>query len=499
MTFENFLANISHEIKTPLNGIVGMTELLERTPLLPEQKEYIETIKQCNTQLLTLIDDFIEYSQIKNDKVHINKETVNLPKLMENVIQIVSYKLNQKKKLKLEYNLCRNVPKFINSDNKRLRQILLNLITNSIKFTKQGEININISKKDESGKELLLISVKDTGIGISDDKLELIFKNAFISDNTLNSEESTGLGLFITFNLVKAMSGDITIKSIENKGTEVEIELPLEHVMIEESQENSKILKGKTAIILSKDKDLRQKLCKMFLQWAINPYICSTENELITYIENGFNFDIGIIDICDYKNLNQFDPIHDKLMLDESKLILVKALEPIKELKYSNHHTISKPIRQEILYNILYSIFHKAEHIILENKIDKDLEIFIVEDSINNQKVLHEILKINGYKNIQLFNNGKECYTHLKETKEFPDLIFLDIKMPEMDGHETLKKVKKLLTKSIKIPIIIAITAIVIDKNKEYNQYIKEGFNDLIIKPYKNNEIINAINKFFKN
>jgi CheY-like chemotaxis protein/two-component sensor histidine kinase len=501
---DQFIANISHEIRTPLNGVINAIELLRLTELSSEQKTYLEILNQSSKHLFYIIHDLLDYTVIKNDKITISSEKVNINDLIDEIMIILNQKA-ETKKVKINYHIYKPVV-CIESDGKRIRQILLNLINNSIKFTKNGSITLNITRTKKwddknSTEEYLLFEVIDTGIGIPEDKKPLLFQSFVNFNNNFNRDtDGTGLGLYITNNIVSAMNGHIELHSKQNVGTTVRVWIPYKDTFIYHTPENINMIKGKSILLLCRDNSLRENICLFLLAWGISPYMCVSEQDLINFLECGTHFHLFIIEqTVDIKKIQT--ALNNTLF--QTPTILIKNQTDTKVL-YDDTITLSQPFKKELLFEHIFrmSVENTTKSHASIDKIRLDMpfpyckkqKVIIAEDYQHNQQVLDIILRKIGYTDIYLAANGLEVLEIIKTTPV--DCILMDIKMSPMDGIECLKEVKKYCKSHKKhMPVVFAVSAIIVDNDRQ--KYIELGFTSCIKKPYNLETIQEKMNEYF--
>lgn len=493
-----FLAIMSHEIRTPMNGVIGMTELLERTSLSDEQKEYVNTIKVSGDSLLTIINDILDFSKVESGKLEIESHPFDLLECIENIFDLLSLK-SLEKNTELIYYISPEIPKFINGDIIRTRQILLNLINNAIKFTDNGEIFLSVTVEENKNQNLTLkFSVKDTGIGISQEKIDKLFQ-AFsqVDTSTTRKYGGTGLGLVISKKLIELMKGNIWVESIEGQGTTffftIKVTVPDNSPRILTDIEDNRI-NGKRVLIIENNNRQLVALSSVLNCFKMNISNISSINEAHILLKNNDNFDLVIADIKD----NNIEII-EKLNTIPIPLISIVNRNYIYIEKLKGTY-VYKPLKLSYLYNTIIDIFinnknsipNKKEIKPINYKLAEDypLSILLVEDNLINQKLAQRILEKMGYV-IKIANNGLEAIEKIKDS-DF-DLVFMDIQMPEMDGIEATKYI---INNFDKKPKIVAMTANAMQEDKE--TYLEIGMDGYISKPISIDNLENILMKFGK-
>jgi two-component system sensor histidine kinase/response regulator len=500
-----FLATMSHEIRTPMNGVIGMASLLAETPLTSEQREYTDTIRNSGESLLTVINDILDFSKIESGKMELENADFDLRSCIEEVLDVFGSKATQVG-LDLVYQLDHDVPTQIIGDRFRLRQVLINLVSNAIKFTQHGEIFVGVHLLESRGGECALgFEVRDTGIGIPEDKIERLFK-AFtqVDSSTTRKYGGTGLGLVISEKLVRLMGGTVTVESYDGKGTTFffTIKTSVSEDTIQTYVTcNLSGLEGKKILVVDDNSTNRAILKGQMDLWKLVPTMASSGEHALEILSLGQAFDLILTDM----QMPQMDGIHLATRIKETHpsvpIILLSSIgdERGKDNSKLFSSILTKPVKQNSLCkHILNNLRESAVTTLHEKEVAQILSvdfarkhpmrILVAEDNAVNQKLAERILHKLGYK-VDIASNGTEALESMKQSLH--DLVLMDVQMPELDGLQATQQIRML---SVEQPVIIAMTANAMQGDRE--ECLRAGMNDYLSKPIRLEGLVKLLEKW---
>ena len=511
-TKSEFLANMSHEIRTPMNGVIGMASLLQDTKLTDEQLDSVRTIQTCADSLLGIINDILDFSKIEAGKMVFEIIPFDLVETVETLADLFADQICQKG-IELIISIDPDVPLALCGDPGRLRQVLINLTSNSMKFTHQGEVAVRVSREAETDTHAVVrFSVRDTGIGISPEGKKRLFSSFVQADGSMTRKYGgTGLGLTISKQLVEIMGGQIGVDSELGHGSTFFFTAKFEKQdEFATRQAPSQELAGKRVLIVDDNATNRRILEHQTRCWAMRPMVVDHPNEAMAQVKEqaaaGSPFDLAILDMKmpEMNGLELAKTIKSDPNAATTKIILltstVDRVGPDQLRAAGIDRYFNKPVKQSQLYEMIKNLILKtqdapttAAKTIPDGGVPQGqrgkLRVLLVEDNAVNQKVALRQLKKLGYSG-NAVANGLEALEAWERIHY--DLVLMDCQMPEMDGYEATAEIRRREDSDRHTPII-AMTAHAMKGDRE--KCIEAGMDDYITKPVKVDLLEQALNR----
>ncbi|MFH1980937.1 MAG: response regulator [Pseudomonadota bacterium] len=475
---ESLLANVGHELRTPMNSILGFADLLMDMDLTEEQLSYVKLLRQSGSQLLSMINNILDYSKAAASRIEIDAIDFDLRVLVEDVAFSLAIQAEQKG-IELACHVDADVPCQVVADPQYLRQILNNLAGNAIKFTNAGEVVIEVKMptgeaRGDAGHAILEVSVSDTGMGIAPDRHALIFERFTQADPTIARQfGGTGLGLTISKQLVQLMGGDIHVDSVPGKGSRFWFSLPvgISAETGKTTRPDRRDITGLRILVADANATYRRILMKILMNFGCSPVAVGSGAATLDVLERrltkGRPFDLLIMDLTlpDMDGVSLMEAIGARSEMKDLRLIVLTSMTQRRQARQlaalGCHGYLTKPVRENLLGDVIREVVSRGDapeaagplvtrHSVAERKF-KGIRVLLAEDNHINAQLFRKVLTNSGY-SVVIVSDGEKAVRAIE--RETFDLVLMDVQMPRLDGRTATRQIRAMAAGGARVPIV---------------------------------------------